>query len=106
MHFMQFLKSVFRTKIMPEPSSQEKSIMGDDATAEILALQIQMSKEELPGKMLADLLIAAHRHEAEGLRKIALDKIRADRKIIGDEVFRKGMKEADPTFLLDVMKDL
>ena len=103
---MQFLKSVFRTKIMPEPSSQEKSIMGDDATAEILALQIQMSKEELPGKMLADLLIVAHRHEAEDLLKIALDKIRTDRKIIGDDGFRKAMKGADPAIMMNVVKDL
>ena len=35
-----------------------------------------------------------------------MDKIRADRKIIGDEGFRKGMKEADPNIMMDVVKDL
>ena len=65
-----------------------------------------MRKEEFPGEMIADLLIAAHRHGAENLRKIALDKIRADRKIIGEEEFREVMKEANPTIMMDLVKDL
>ena len=73
---------------------------------EVLAFSLQMRKEEFPGKMLADLLIAAHRHEAEDLRKIALDTIRSDKKIIGDEGFRKVMKEADPTIMMDIVMDL
>ena len=73
---------------------------------EVLAFSLQMRKEEFSGKMLADLLIAAHRHEAEDLRKIALDTIRSDKKIIGDEGFRKVMKEADPTIMMDIVKDL
>ena len=72
---------------------------------ELLALHLQMRKEELPGEMIADLLIAAHRHEAEDLRKIALGRIRADRKIFNDQGFRKGMKEADPSIMMDLMKD-
>ena len=73
---------------------------------ENLALRLQMRKDEFSGKMIADLLIAAHRHESEDLRRIALGSIRADRKIFNDQGFRKGMKEADPTIMMDIVKDL
>ena len=73
---------------------------------ELLALRLQMRKDEFSGKMIADLLIAAHRHESEDLRRIALGSIRADRKIFNDQGFRKGMKEADPTIMMDIVKDL
>ena len=39
---------------------------------ELLTLRLQMRKEEFPGEMIADLLIAAHRHGARDLRKLAL----------------------------------
>ena len=55
---------------------------------ELLGYRLQMMKEELTGRMIADLLIAAHRHGAEDLRKIALVRIRADKEIISDEAFR------------------
>ena len=71
---------------------------------DLLAFRLQV-KEELSGEMFADLLIAAHRHEAENLRKVALDAIRADREIFNDQGFRKGM-EAYPSILMDVFKDL
>ena len=73
---------------------------------EILAVRLQMRKEQFSGGLIADLLIAAHRHDADDLRKIALDKIRADKNIIGDEGFRKVMKKADPTIMMDIVKDL
>ena len=66
----------------------------------------QVMKLDLSGEMIADLLIAAQRHEAEDLRGIALDKIRANRKIIGDKGFREMMKKADPTIMIDLVKDL
>ena len=73
---------------------------------DLLCFRLQMRKEELPGEMIADLLVAAHRYEAEGLRKIALAKIRADRKIISDEGFRKVMMKADPVIMIDIVRDL
>ena len=72
---------------------------------EILSVRIQTMMEELTGKMLADLLIAAHRHEAEDLRRIALAKIRGNKEIFSDKEFRKGM-EAYASILMDVVKDL
>ena len=73
---------------------------------EILAVRLQSRKEDLSGGMIADLLIAAHRHEAEVLRKIALDKIRGNREIFNDQEFRKALEEAPNSILMDVFKDL
>ena len=75
---------------------------------ELLCFHLQMRKEELPGKMIADLLIADLRHGAEDLRKIALDRIQADRGIISDEGFRKEMElqKAPLSLMMDIIKDL
>ena len=75
---------------------------------DLLGLQLQMRKEELPGEMIADLLIAAHRHGAENLRKIALDKIQANREIFNDEGFRREMEsqKAPLSLMMDILKDL
>ena len=74
---------------------------------ELLGFRLQMMKQ-LKGKMVADLLIAAYRHGAEDLRKIALDRIRADREIISDEAFRKEMEmqRAPLSLMMDIIKDL
>ena len=75
---------------------------------DLLSLRLQQRKEELQGEKIADLLIAAHRHGAEDLRKIALDKIRADRGIISDEAFRKEMEvpKAPLSLMMDIVRDL
>ena len=75
---------------------------------ELLCFHLQMRKEELPGKMIADLLIADLRHGAEDLRKIALDRIQADRGIISDEGFRKEMElqKASLSLMMDIIKEL
>ena len=202
MHFVLFLKIMFRTKIMPDPSSQEtffstmgNTILHDDSTADftircktkvfrvhrnilcarsevfrasiftpmveaatgeifvedlgentlatlirylytgelelgedpdivelarggdkyllpgfmdLLTLCLQLRKEEFPGKMIAHLLIAAHRHGAGDLRKIALDRVKENREIFRDPGFRKEMEEVTDklTIILDVFKDL
>ena len=72
---------------------------------ELLTLRLQMRKE-LPGLMIADLLIAAQRHGAEDLRKIALGKIRANREIFNDPGFRKEMEKVPNTIMMDLFKDL
>ena len=72
---------------------------------EILAIQVMKMKLDLSGEMVADLLIAAHRHEAEDLKKIALDRIKGDKKILDNQGFREGMKEADPNIMIDLIKD-
>ena len=71
---------------------------------ELLTLHLQMRKE-LPGQMIADLLIAAHRQGAEDLRKIAMDKIRVNREIFNDPGFRKEM-EVPNTIMMDLFKVL
>ena len=72
---------------------------------EHLGFQLQM-KKKLSGKMVAGLFIAAHRHGAENLRKIALDRLRANREIVTDERFRMEMEGADPSIMMDIVKDL
>ena len=77
-----------------------------DGFMDLLALHLQKRKEEFPGKMIADLLIAAHRHFSPDLRRIALDKIRINREISNDPGFRMAMKGSNPIILMDLMKDL
>ena len=73
---------------------------------ELLAFRLQKMKEELSGKKIADLLIAAYRHGAEDLKKIAMDRLRGNREIFNEEEFRKEMERADPSILIDLFKDL
>ena len=73
---------------------------------DLLTLRLQMRKEEFPGEMIADLLIAAYRYDAVDIRRLALSKIRGNREIFNDQGFRKGMKEADPSIMIDLVKDL
>ena len=73
---------------------------------DLLSLQVKGNLQGLSGEMIADLLITAHRHDSEYLRRIALDKIRGNREIFNDPGFRKGMKEADPSIMIDLFKDL
>ena len=73
---------------------------------DLLCFRLQMRKEELPGQMIADLLVAAHRHEAEDLRKIALTKIRKNREIFEDPGFKEGLEKAPNSILMKVFKDL
>ena len=73
---------------------------------DLLTVQLQKKKEEFSGEMIADLLITANRHEVEELRKLALVMIRANKDIFNDPGFRKEMKEADPSILIDLVKDL
>ena len=77
-----------------------------DGFMDLLALRLQMRKEEFPGEMIADLLIAAHLHEDKNLRRIALDKIWGNREIFNDPGFRKTMEESEPIVMIDLVKDL
>ena len=73
---------------------------------DLLSLQVKGNLQGLSGEMIADLLITAHRHDSEYLRRIALDKIRGNREIFNDEGFRRGMKDTDPSIMIDLVKDL
>ena len=74
---------------------------------DLLSLQVNGNLNgDLKGEMIADLLITAHRHESEDLRMHALDKIRGNREILSDQGFRRVMKEADTSIMMDLVKDL
>ena len=77
-----------------------------DGFMDLLALHLQKRKEEFPGKMIADILIAAHRFFSPDLRRIALDKIRINREVSKDPGFRMAMKGSDPIIMIDVVKHL
>ena len=61
----------------------------------------------IQNKFIADLLIAADRHNSEELRKVALGKLRADRSIMKDAGFRERMLMGENKDLIfDVFNDL
>ena len=74
---------------------------------ELLCYNLQ-KKENLKHGTIADMLIAAHRHDNKQLRGLALDKIRADRNIIDAEEFREGINQVKDNIniVFDLFKDL
>ena len=71
---------------------------------DLLCLKIE--NEDTKAETVADLLIAAHKHESQKVREVALDKIRKDRNILKHEQFRQRMKKEDPIIILDLLRDL
>ena len=69
-------------------------------------LCLKMDKKDLSGEILADLLISANRHGAKDLREVAYKKIRAKRELCKEEGFRKKMKKADQSIMIDLFNDL
>ena len=66
----------------------------------------KMKKEDISNETIADLLITAYKYGSEELKETAMVKLRANKKdILSDDVFRTKMMEADPSFLLDLVKD-
>ena len=66
----------------------------------------KVKKEDISNETVADLLITANRYESEELKKSAELKLRANKKdIVSDDGFRAKMMKADPSILLDLMKD-
>ena len=66
----------------------------------------KMKKEDLSNKTIADLLITAHRYGSEELMETAMVKLRANKDILSDDGFRTKMISADPSLLLDLVKDI
>ena len=57
--------------------------------------------------LIADMLIAADRHNSKELRAVAMDKLRANRNILNEKGFRERMKKAgNQNLIFDVAKDL
>ena len=58
-------------------------------------LCFKMKAGNIKSELIADMLIAADRHNSKELRAVALEKLRADRKILNEDGFRTRMKKAD-----------
>ena len=65
----------------------------------------QMRKVDLKGDRIADLLISAHVHWKEELRQLALEKIRANRKICQEKGFKEKMEMAPSSIMIDLFND-
>ena len=66
-------------------------------------LFLKMKSEDIQEKFIPDLLILAEKHQAGQLKKLAMEKIRANRKILRDGAFR--MKLANfQHILFDIME--
>ena len=96
-------------------------LVGDDLNVQMVAyaadkymipgfmdlLCFNMKSEDVENEYIADMLIAADRHNSQDLKNVALDKIRADREILNDQGFRKKTQEAEnKTILFDLFNDL
>ena len=66
----------------------------------------QMREADINGKRIADLLIAAYLHGKEELRELAVERIRANRKICQEKGFRERMEGAPISIMIDLVNDL
>ena len=65
----------------------------------------KMKSEEIPEGFIPDLLILADMYKASQLKEIALEKIRANRKILKGEEFQRKLANY-PHILFDIMDQL
>ena len=68
-------------------------------------LFLKMKSEDVQEELIPDLLIIADKYQAGPLKKLAIEKIRANRKILDHEDFRRKMINS-PHILLDLLKEL
>ena len=54
-------------------------------------LFLKMKSEDIQDKFIPDLLILAEKHQAGQLKKLAMEKIRANRKILREENFQRKL---------------
>ena len=70
-------------------------------------LCFKMKSEDIRSEFIADLLIAADRHESKDLKNVALDKIRTNKEIINDKGFRKKLQNAEnKNILFDLFNEI
>ena len=96
-------------------------LVGDDLDVQMVAcaanrynmpgfidlLCFKMKSEDVKNEYIADMLIAADRHDSQDLKDLALNKLRADRMILNDEEFRKKMHEAEnKNIIFDLFNEL
>ena len=74
-----------------------------DGLKELLFLK--MKSEDIQEEFIPDLLIIADKYQAGPLKKLALEKIRANRKILREENFRRKLANFQH-ILYDVLEQL
>ena len=73
---------------------------------ELLCIKIKIISK-IKNEFIADMLIAAERHNSKELRAVALNKLRADRNILNEKGFRQRMTMAENNNLIfDLINDL
>ena len=70
---------------------------------ELLFLKIK--SEDIKEDFIPDLLIIADKYQAGQLKKLALEKIRANRKILEGKTFQRKLASS-PHILFDLLKEL
>ena len=70
---------------------------------ELLFLKIK--SEDITEEFIPDLLIIADKYQADHLKKLALEKLRANRKVLRDEAFRVKLNNFQH-ILYDVVMEL
>ena len=68
-------------------------------------LFLKMKPEDVQDKFIPDLLILADKHQAGQLKELAMEKIRANREILGDEEFKRRLANS-PHILFDLLQQL
>ena len=68
-------------------------------------LFLKMKSEDIQEEFIPDLLIIADKYQAGPLKKLALEKIRANRRILEEKSFQKKLGNS-PRILFDLLKDL
>ena len=63
-------------------------------------------KENLKPETIADMLIAAYKHDNKQLKAVASEKIRSDRSIVKEEEFRKRLNHVENIIIFDLFDDL
>ena len=67
-------------------------------------LCFRMKEDEVEDKYIADMLIAAQRHDSDELKMIAMTKLRNKREILSHAAFRKKFK-GDQNILFDLIQE-
>ena len=68
-------------------------------------LYCKMKSEDIKVEFIPDMLILADRFQAGPLKELAMEKIRADRKILKDEEFRRKLSNVQH-IMFDIMEQL
>ena len=67
-------------------------------------LCFRMKEDKVEDEYIADMLIAAQRHNSEELKMIAMKKLRNKKEILSQPAFRKKLK-GDQNILLDLIQE-